>query len=696
MYRFDGFTLDGATRRLRRGDKELLLEPKSFWLLEFLIENRDRVLGKEEIFRVVWNETNVTDNALTRAIAQTRKALEDDSRQPRFIETLPTVGYRFIGKLTTEEPPPPSKPMPRTPPRIAIWAAIVFLVPGAIGLVAWRFWPRPAVDAVFTPVPLTTYRGNEDAPSFSPDGSQVAFQWNGEKQDNVDIYVKGLGPDAAPLRLTTDPLQDRVPSWSPDGSTIAFVRVMATNQGELILIPALGGPERKLARIPIWEDPTLDNSMGYAAAWSPNGKWLIVPELVEQQQTALFRISVETGEQQQITNPALEVDDKFPAISPDGKTLLFTRKPTFYLFGGLYTVGLDENAKPIGVPKPIASQELLIASATWMANGSELVASTPRGLYRLPVQGGGKPQPISGPGSDARGVVISRQGDRLAYAAVHGDANIWRIDLSARELKPERLIASTFRDVFPQYSPDGTRIAFESARGGSTQTWVTDAEGRQARQLSFVKHGLAGAAHWSPDGRTLQMDSNVTGSYQVYTMDADGGKMKQLTDDKFDNFGATWSRDGRSLYFTSTRTGRDEVWKMSANGGPAFQITHNGGGFGIESEDGKTLYFTKTLRTDSGSIWRMPLAGGPEEQLADSLYRVNYAVTKRGIYYMTHADESGNCMLKLYDFATGATSTVLRIGRPEFGLDVSPDGRYLVYAQLDDAASELMLIEGFR
>ena len=135
---------------------------------------------------------------------------------------------------------------------------------------------------------------------------------------------------------------------------------------------------------------------------------------------------------------------------------------------------------------------------------------------------------------------------------------------------------------------------------------------------------------------------------------------------------------------------------MPAGGGTAVQVTHNGGEFGVESEDGKTLYFTRILRADSGSIWRMPLAGGPEEQLADSLYRSNYAVAKRGVYYMTHTAASGNSTLKLYDFATGATSTVLQMGHPEFGLDVSPDGRYLVYAQLDDPASGLMLIENFR
>src|ERR1035441_3642299 len=341
IYRFGEFTLDASTRRLRRGEEEQSLEPKSFRLLEFLIENRDRVLGKEEIFRVVWNETSVTDNALTRAIAQIRKALEDDPRQPRFIETLPTVGYRFIGKLTTEGPPPSAKPMPRKSPRIPVWAVIALAVLTATGLAAWRFWPRPSVRVVLTPVPLTTYQGNAEAPSFSPDGSQVAFEWDGEKQDNFDIYVKAIGPDAVPLRLTTDPRPDRMPAWSPDGSTIAFVRLGAPGRGELILIAALGGPERKLARIPIWDDPAW-GSIGGVPAWSPNGQWLIVPELVKQH-VVLFRVSVETGEQEQITDPGLEHDDKFPAISPDGRTLLFNRRPTFYYYGSIYTDLLDEN-----------------------------------------------------------------------------------------------------------------------------------------------------------------------------------------------------------------------------------------------------------------------------------------------------------------------------------------------------------------
>src|SRR6202012_440048 len=101
----------------------------------------------------------------------------------------------------------------------------------------------------------------------------------------------------------------------------------------------------------------------------------------------LFRISVETGEGEQITEPGLEVDDKSPAVSPDGRTLLFSRRPTFYADGLLYTVRLDENAKPVEAPKPISSQDLPILGACWTADGKEVVAATRSGLYRIPAQG---------------------------------------------------------------------------------------------------------------------------------------------------------------------------------------------------------------------------------------------------------------------------------------------------------------------
>ena len=113
-YQFDGAVLDPLNLRLTVAGTVRQLEPKSFRLLQFLIENRQRVVTKGEILSVVWEGIAVTDNALTRAVAQVRKALDDDPKQPRFIETVPTVGYRFLAAVDVgpiaEVAPPPEPP----------------------------------------------------------------------------------------------------------------------------------------------------------------------------------------------------------------------------------------------------------------------------------------------------------------------------------------------------------------------------------------------------------------------------------------------------------------------------------------------------------------------------------------------------------------------------------------------------------
>jgi len=97
-----------------------------------------------------------------------------------------------------------------------------------------------------TAVPLTTYPGSERHPTFSPDGNQVSFSWDGEKQDNFDIYVKLIGA-GSPLRLTTDAADDFSPAWSPDGRAIAFLRRLPGVRAAVMLISPLGGSERMLA-----------------------------------------------------------------------------------------------------------------------------------------------------------------------------------------------------------------------------------------------------------------------------------------------------------------------------------------------------------------------------------------------------------------------------------------------------------------
>jgi hypothetical protein len=127
---------------------------------------------------------------------------------------------------------------------------IAAVVAGAlliVGATAWLLVPdrRPQAPAPLRPVALTSLTGSELFPTFSPDGEQVAFSWNGTKQDNWDVYVTLVGSSDV-RRLTGDPAEDARPTWSPDGRQIAFVRQRA-DDSTIHLVSPLGGAENEWA-----------------------------------------------------------------------------------------------------------------------------------------------------------------------------------------------------------------------------------------------------------------------------------------------------------------------------------------------------------------------------------------------------------------------------------------------------------------
>src|SRR5262249_8501094 len=145
------------------------------------------------------------------------------------------------GKLLAAAAPQPMRG------RSWLWAAGLLALSVISATVVWLTRsPTKAPQVELTAVPLTTYPGNERMPTSSPDGNQVAFVWDGDKQDNDDIYVKLIGP-GQPLRLTNDPAQDYSPAWSPDGTSVAFLRALPGEKSAVLLVPPIGGLERKLA-----------------------------------------------------------------------------------------------------------------------------------------------------------------------------------------------------------------------------------------------------------------------------------------------------------------------------------------------------------------------------------------------------------------------------------------------------------------
>jgi Tol biopolymer transport system component len=196
---------------------------------------------------------------------------------------------------------------------------------------------------------------------------------------------------------------------------------------------------------------------------------------------------------------------------------------------------------------------------------------------------------------------------------------------------------------------------------------------------------------WSPDGQWIAFESNQAGQSEVYVIPSRGGAARRLTNDPATDAIPRWSRDGRYIYFCSDRTGRFEIWKIPAEGGTSEQLTTDGGFMAVESPDGQWLYYSQTR--NYGPIFRRPLAGGQPEEVAPQLHGLFFVVTAGGVYY--EAEDA----IWFWDARSGGRRKVFAPANAlGVGLDVSPDGRTLLFTQIDlsNAEADLYLIDGIR
>jgi eukaryotic-like serine/threonine-protein kinase len=555
-----------------------------------------------------------------------------------------------------------------------------------LAVAGWLFIERGGSDQTpFTVKPITSYPGVAGDPTFSPDGSQMAFTWDGEKQDNSDIYVK-LVDSGAPLRLTTNPADDGGPAWSPDGRLIAFLRVSGDAGVELLLISPLGGVERKLADL----RQGVNAGWWSAPAWTPDSKFVAVRD-----DTAIVLVSIESGEKRKLTSPpAGWAGDYYAAISPDGRTLAFARirnGPTSDIFVAPVSDGASS--------RQLTHDNRVIGGLAWTPDGKEIVFASDRAndstLWRISASGG-TPERLPVVGADASNPAIARQGRRAAFVRGSTRTSFWRLDLSPEGLRRPavRVMASTRGDGSPMISPDGSHIAFDSDRSGSTEVWVCDSQGGNAVQLTSL--GFARDPYWSPDSRNIVFEGRPGDRSLISVIAAGGGKPRELSAE--DGYKPSWSRDGRWIYFFARTTGTVQTWKIPADGGSAIQVTKGGGGPGIESLDGKYFYYHMA---GAKELWKVPVDGGQESLvMRENPNFMNYwALGTQGLYFV-EPRAAHQMILKLFRFETGQSSQIAVLDQPFPGsgvrLSLPADGRWLLYDQVDRSESDIMLIDNFR
>jgi len=584
--------------------------------------------------------------------------------------------------------------------RLVIGAVAAFVLI-AVAAAGWYWLRRQQPTVLETPlkaVPLTTYPGYETAPSFSPDGNFVAFEWCGEAAGaNCDIFVKQIGVEP-PSQLSNDPAVDFSPAWSPDGLFIAFLRQLSPGKSAVVVVPRTGGQERVLGESDVWQVDT--NVGGPGLAWTQDSRGLVIPSVESGKEgPSLFLLSVATLEKRRLTDG----NDTHPAFSPDGRCLIFARGSDIYL------LRLGANCEPQGSPQRIfEATDPYFYAAAWTPDGSQIVFSsgsfTGGNLWRIAAFASAEARRLPAASEDVGPLAVSRQGNRLAYVALKYKISIWSIDLSGPARSPGtpiQFIPSTRNDFSPAYSPDGKRVAFNSDRSGHIEIWTCNSDGSNVVQLPSIGAAETSDPKWSPDGRSIAFSASIGGNKDIYVVSANGGAPRRLTTDPKGDDWPSWSRDGQSIYFRSHRSGSSEIWKIPAAGGDAVQITRNGGDLPQESPDGKLVYYQKgDPYPEHCSVWKLPVGGGEKTRVLDPvLCNGSWVVREEGIYYFAKPDEKGRSEIRLHEFATGITRKILMLDLHSFAfasLTASPGGRTILYSKHDQAGSDLMLVENFR
>jgi Tol biopolymer transport system component/DNA-binding winged helix-turn-helix (wHTH) protein len=687
------------------------LEPKVMQVLVCLAEHAGDVVSKERLMTSVWTDTAVGDDVLTRAVSELRRLFADEAKHPRVIETIPKGGYRLIAPVARGQPdvgepgPPAQQRRVRRRPLLVAAAASLAIAAGTAGWLSRRHASGVRDSPPLRVVQLTAFRGLERSPAFSPDATQIAFSWNGEREDNFDIYVRLIGSPEV-RRVTTDPAPDVSPAWSPDGLQIAFVREGSPGRGGTIrVISPLGGADRRLSDIAV-QGPTTWLPESAPIAWSPDGLWVAVSQHPAEPGAAvagsLRLIRVSDGSTRLLTPATPPLRHVAPAFSPDGHRVAYASCTAGVKVGApacdVYIEELGRDYVGAAAPRRLTNQGLAIQGLAWTRDGASIVYDTagrgPFHLWRVAIDGAGVPERLEVAGIGSRKPAIAASRDRLAFERQLRTLSVYRLG-TANEPHPN--LVSTVFDFEPDFSPDGRRLAFGSFRSGTRlDIWTAAPDGSSAQQLTRGPGLRQVWPRWSPDGHQIAFESTrEDGASDIMVIDADGGAPRRLTSDQGDENCPTWSRDGRWIYFSSDRGGGRDIWRVPAVGGPVERVTHGGSGrFAYEAPDGRSILY-QTAAGDS-SLVVQPLTGGAPRPLARCIRAEAFAVGAAGIYYSPCSDGADAAVHRL-DFATGRDTPIAHVSAPFLVSDlaVAPDGRTILVHRYTEAA-DLMLIENFR
>ena len=391
-FRLGNWVVSPRLNQLQRRRRLVKVTPRVMEVLCELARRAPQPASRQELMEAVWAGRYVGDESLTHAVSELRKALGDNTKHPRYVQTIPKRGYRLLEMPTavsardgtgrrrawashapgseSDGAAPPGYPKARARQfRPATLLPVVGVFAVAAGLATLMLVAGPGSEGNPTEplvTPVTSLPGSEWQPALSPDGERLAFEW----QEHINLTVIG---SAAAEAITDGPTIDSDPAWSADGARIAFAR---RGRGECdihVLVLNLGEDKRVGSCDP-------DGPQGLS--WHPSGLWLAISD--RSGPVGRFEIqmlSLATGERHPLLagdrEPRSVGGDIEPSFSPEGRRLAWAQS----LIGGTAIRVVEVAGHPPvarGEPATVLQAETEIRGLDWTADGRKLVFATGR------------------------------------------------------------------------------------------------------------------------------------------------------------------------------------------------------------------------------------------------------------------------------------------------------------------------------
>jgi DNA-binding winged helix-turn-helix (wHTH) protein/Tol biopolymer transport system component len=577
-FEFDEFLLDTKQKVLLREGKPVSITPKAFQLLLTLVENHGRLVEKDELMKAVWADSFVEEGNLAFTIGLLRKALGDESRQPRFIETVPRRGYRFIAEVResvkqTDSPnaltpsvAPRAETVPANSPKFKklLLAAIVLLIAGA-GLIG--FWlakssdfsaQTPILNSPFASEKLST-NGTVMVAHLSPDGKSVVYT-NRSGSSKESVWLRNLDDGSSVEIIPPSDEQYFGLALSPDEKTLYFARgTRLSNDPESIYrVSIFGGVPQKILS---------GTELGWMSI-SPNGRqisFVRCPQRTEEFCSLYIADAADGGNERKIVSrphPFRIGDNRF---APDGNSIAFA---TGQSVNSSNEFELKEVALGSGAERQISSEKFFdIKNLTWLPDKSGLLITasrTPNKNFRI--------WQVSG--SNGKASPLTKDSESYAVLSMNKDASA--------------IVSTSFKEDF--------RIKLIQPENPSDVTVLTNAS----------------AASFALDGK-IYFSSIMSGNDEIWSINMDGSNQRQLTNNAADEFAPVVSFDNKSVFFVSNKSGSAQLWRMNTDGSNQTQLTQTDGGAPVfAAPDGEWVYYRHSL---TSVLWRISMKSGEQQRV---------------------------------------------------------------------------------